>query len=253
MKVVILAGGFGTRLSEYTDMIPKPMVQIGGIPILIHLMNYFSKYGHNEFIIALGYKADYVKDYFSRYHSILSDYTVDLSDGSIKYHNKNSLKWKVSLINTGIDSMTGGRIKRLKKLIGNENFFMTYGDGLCDVNLSELLDFHKKSKNIVTVTAVHPVARFGELIIDQNNNVSSFKEKPQVEQGYINGGFFVMEPSFIDFIEDDNSVLEKEPLEKAVSKNKLGAFKHHGFWQCMDSKRDKDFLEDKWINGAPWI
>jgi glucose-1-phosphate cytidylyltransferase len=218
MKVVILAGGFGTRLSEYTDMIPKPMVQIGGIPIIIHLMNYFSKFGHNEFIIALGYKADYVKDYFSRYHSMQSDYTLDIKDGSINYHNKNVLNWKVSLINTGLNSMTGGRIKRLKNLIGNEQFFMTYGDGLCDVNLSELLNFHNKSKNIVTVTAVHPIARFGELIIDDDNNVSSFKEKPQVEQGYINGGFFVMEPSFINFIDDDNSVLEKEPLERAVSK-----------------------------------
>lgn len=252
MKVVILAGGFGTRLSEYTDKIPKPMVSIGGIPILVHIMTYFSKYGYNEFIIALGYKADYVKDYFSRYHSMQSDYTIDLKDGSTVFHEKNKLNWKVSLIDTGIDSMTGGRIKRLEKFLNDEKFFMTYGDGLCDVDLDKLLAFHNNSNNIVTVTAVHPVARFGELIIDENNNVSSFKEKPQVEQGYINGGFFIMEPQFLNLIEGDSTVLEKDPLEKAVKMNKLGAFKHHGFWQCMDSKRDRDFLEKKWKSGAPW-
>jgi len=219
-KVVILAGGFGTRLSEYTKKIPKPMVKINNKPILVHIMEHYVSYGFNNFYIALGYKGKVIKDYFK---------------------NK-KFKWKINLINTGLKTMTGGRLKRLKKFIGNETFFMTYGDGLSDVNLKKLLNFHKKNNKLVTLTAVRPPARFGAIKIN-GNKVKTFKEKDKMDEGWINGGYFVMESKFLNFIKNDNTFLERGPLEKATSLHQLMAFKHNGFWQCMDSKKDKDKLE----------
>ena len=219
MKVVILAGGFGTRLSEYTKTIPKPMIQVGGRPILFHIMKHYARYGFKDFYIALGYKGEILKKYF----------------------NKNFFGWNINLIETGKNTMTGGRLKRLKKYIGEETFMMTYGDGLSNVNLKNLLKFHKKNKKLVTLTAVRPPARFGALKL-KGQNVSYFKEKSKLDEGWINGGFFVMEPNFLKFIENDNTYLEREPLEKVCKKKQLGAFKHKGFWQCMDIKRDKDAL-----------
>lgn len=220
MKVVILAGGFGTRISEYTKTIPKPMIVINKKPILVHIMEHYVKFGFNEFYIALGYKGHIIKKYFQ---------------------NK-KFQWDVKLINTGLKTMTGGRLKRLKKLLKKETFFLTYGDGVSNVNLQKLLLFHKKNKKLVTLTAVRPPARFGAIKLS-GNKVKVFKEKDIMDEGWINGGFFVMEPKFLDYIKNDNTFLEKEPLEKVSKKKQLVAFKHEGFWQCMDTKRDKDKLE----------
>jgi glucose-1-phosphate cytidylyltransferase len=220
MKVVILAGGFGTRISEYTKTIPKPMITINKKPILVHIMEHYVKFGFNEFYIALGYKGHIIKNYFK---------------------NK-KFQWDVKLINTGLKTMTGGRLKRLKKFLKKETFFLTYGDGVSNVNLQKLLLFHKKNKKLVTLTAVRPPARFGAIKLS-GNKVKVFKEKDIMDEGWINGGFFVMEPKFLDYIKNDNTFLEKEPLEKASKKKQLFAFKHEGFWQCMDTKRDKDKLE----------
>jgi len=219
MKVVLLAGGFGTRLSEYTKTIPKPMIEVGGQPMLVHIMKQYAKYGFKDFYIALGYKGETIKKFF----------------------NKNFFDWNINLIETGKNTMTGGRLKRLKKYVGKKTFMMTYGDGLSNVNLSKLLKHHKKNKKLVTLTAVRPPARFGALKL-KGNNVSYFKEKPKLDEGWINGGFFVMEPEFLKFIKNDNTYLEREPLEKITRKKQLAAFKHEGFWQCMDTKRDKDNL-----------
>ena len=252
MKVIILAGGYGTRLSEYTENIPKPMITIGGKPILLHIMQRYANFGHNDFYIALGYKAELIKQYFLNYSSTNSDFTLDLSNGNINTHNLNGLNWKVTLVDTGKDSMTGGRVKRMQSYIGNEPFLLTYGDGLADLNIDELLDFHTNHGKMVTVTAVHPVARFGELKIDENI-VKSFKEKPQLKKGWINGGFFVCQPEFFDLIKNDSTILEKSPLETVANKNQLAAYKHEGFWQCMDTRRDKDLLESLWSSGkATW-
>ena len=246
MKVVILAGGYGSRLSEYTESIPKPMVTIGGIPILIHIMNHYSKYGFREFIIALGYKSDYVKNFFLNYNKINNDFTLDFVKDEIILHNKIKNDWKVTLVNTGLNSMTGGRLKRIKKFIGNKSFFMTYGDGVSNVNIKSLLNFHKKNKKIVTVTAVRPIARFGELNIEKTI-VKEFNEKPLSNNGWINGGYFVMEPSIFDYIKNDQVVLEKGPLTKIAKNKQLVAYKHNDFWQCMDTKRDRDYLEILWM------
>jgi glucose-1-phosphate cytidylyltransferase len=252
MKVIILAGGFGTRLSEYTETIPKPMVKIGGKPILWHIMNRYAYYGHNDFYIALGYKADAIKEYFLTYKSINSDFKVDLSTGDIETYNSKKINWKVTMIDTGNNSMTGGRVKRIQSYIGNEPFMLTYGDGIADVDIDKQLKFHKDHGKMVTVTAVHPVARFGELELNQNK-VISFKEKPQVNKGWINGGFFICQPEFFKHIKDDNTILEKEPLEKTAQLNQLMAYKHDSFWQCMDTKRDKDLLEELWnSDSCPW-
>lgn len=252
MKVIILAGGLGTRLSEYTESIPKPMVAIGGKPIIWHIMSTYAKFNHKDFYIALGYKAEVIKEYFLNYKALNSDFTVDLSDGEIISHQKDDVDWKVTLLNTGLNSMTGGRVKRMKKFIGNETFLLTYGDGVADIDIDKLIKFHKSHGKMATVSAVHPSARFGELDIE-NNNVSSFKEKPQVAQGWINGGYFVLEPDFFDFIENDDTILEKEPLEQVAKKGELMAYQHNGFWQCMDTKRDRDTLEILWENNrAPW-
>ena len=252
MKVIILAGGFGTRISEYTETIPKPMVPVGGKPILWHIIQRYASYGHKDFYIALGYKAEIIKEYFLKFSSINSDFSIDLSSGKIKIHNSNELDWKVTLVDTGQDSMTGGRVKRMQPFIGNEPFMLTYGDGVADIDMNALVDFHQDHGKMVTVTAVHPVARFGELEMN-GKNVKSFQEKPQVTRGWINGGFFICQPEFFSLINNDSTILEREPLENIANAGELMAYKHNGFWQCMDTKRDKDLLEDLWVkNKAPW-
>lgn len=252
MKVVILAGGFGTRLAELTGDIPKPMVPIGGKPILWHIMDHYSKFGFKEFVVALGYKGDVIKNFFLNYSSLNSDFTVCMKTGRVEWHNRSDQDWKVTLVDTGLDSMTGGRLRRLKSILEDKTFMMTYGDGVSDVDISSLVDFHEANKKMVTVTTVHPGARFGELdIVD--NDVKSFQEKPQTSQGWINGGYFVMEPAFLDFISSDQTILEQEPLESVASAGELNAFKHEGFWQCMDSIRDRNYLEDLCESGnTPW-
>jgi glucose-1-phosphate cytidylyltransferase len=252
MKVIILAGGFGTRLGEYTGVIPKPMVPIGSKPILWHIMNTYAAFGHKDFYVALGYKAEVIKDYFLNYRSLNSDFTVDLSSGETKVHQNANVDWKVTLVDTGQDTMTGGRVRRLRDHIGNEPFMLTYGDGVTDLDLDKLLTLHKQHGKMVTVTAVRPSARFGELDLE-GNSVKSFKEKPQAGHGWVNGGYFIAQPEFFDLIDGDQTVLEKEPLERAAQMNELVAYTHAGFWQCMDTKRDKDALEDMWQSGsAPW-
>jgi glucose-1-phosphate cytidylyltransferase len=256
MKVVILAGGFGTRLSEYTDMIPKPMVEIGSKPILWRLMQSFGAQGFEDFSLALGYKAEVIKDYFLRYYSLNSDAKIDLSTGKVKsFINERKLNWKIDLVDTGLDTMTGGRLKRMQPFLDNETFILTYGDGLASVDINALLDFHKSHGKMVTVTAVRPLARFGELKIEDGDcEVSKFSEKPQTSQSWINGGYFVINPEFFEFIADDTTVLEKEPLEHVASMGELMAYKHTGFWQCMDSKRDRDALDSMVKDGSyPWI
>lgn len=251
MKVVLLAGGFGTRLSEYTESLPKPMVQVGGKPILWHIMKTYSHFGHKDFYIALGYKAEVIKDYFLRYRSLNADFTVDLGTGMVNPHQIDKVDWKVTLVNTGLHTMTGGRVKRMQSFIGNETFLLTYGDSVADIDLDALLSFHRSHGKMITVTAVRPSARFGELTIE-DSVVTSFKEKPQTYKGWINGGFFVIEPSLFDLIEGDNILFEHEPLELAANQGELMAFQHNGFWQCMDTKRDHNLLESLWTKGAPW-
>ena len=253
MKVIILAGGFGTRLSEYTNDIPKPMVPIGEFPIIWHIMKIFAKFNFTDFYCALGYKSELIKEYFYKQRILNSDFSIDLKSGDINYYKSNNIDWNVTLINTGIKSMTGGRVKRMQPYIGNETFLLTYGDGLANINIDELVNFHKSHGKMVTVTAVHPVARFGELSLD-GTIVEKFKEKPQTEKGWINGGFFVIEPEFFNLIKNDDVVLEKEPLEEVARMGELRAYLHKGFWQCMDTRRDKEFLEEMWkMDRPPWI
>ena len=252
MKVILLAGGLGTRLAEYTDAIPKPMVPVGGYPILWHLMNIYARYGYADFYLALGYKAQVVKEYFLNYYSLNLDFTVNLTDGSVTHHASQPVNWRVTLIDTGLNSMTGGRVRRMRNYVGNETFLLTYGDGLANVDIDALVHFHRSHGKMVTVTAVHPGARFGELDLS-GESVMSFKEKPQMGNGWINGGFFVIEPAFLDLIANDDTVLEKEPLERAAAMGELMAFRHDGFWQCMDTVRDHNVLESLWAKGdAPW-
>lgn len=250
MKVIILAGGFGTRLSEYTESIPKPMVTIGNKPLLCHIMQTYSHFGHKDFYVALGYKASVIKEYFLNYHSVNSDFTVNLENGKITPHQASKVDWRITLIDTGINSMTGGRIKRLQPFIGNETFMLTYGDGVSNIDLDKLLKFHRSHGKMVTVTAVHPSARFGELEIE-GDQVRTFQEKPQMRQGWINGGYFVVEPEFFELIDGDDTVLEREPLEKVAESGELMAYYHDGFWQCMDTKRDRDTLENLWRSEMP--
>jgi len=250
MKVLILAGGFGTRIAEYTDAIPKPMVPIGGKPIIWHIMSHYAKYKHNSFHLALGYKAEVIKDYFLKYRELNSNFSIELNTGLTTFQENFLEDWKVNLVDTGLNTMTGGRIKRMSSLIGNETFLMTYGDGLSNINLDSLISFHREHGKLVTMTAVRPSARFGELELNENK-VISFQEKPQLQKGWINGGFFVIEPSFLEMIEGDKIMLEREPLELASKMGELMAYKHHGFWQCMDTKRDKDLLEKIWLSGNP--
>ena len=252
MKVIILAGGFGTRLAEFTGTIPKPMVPIGGRPILWHVMQRYASFGHKDFYIAVGYKAEVIKDYFIHYRTLNVDFTVDLGTGKIQPHQENNLDWRVTVVDTGTDSMTGGRIKRMQTYIGDETCLLTYGDGVADIDINQLLSFHKSHGRLGTMTAVRPVARFGELKLD-DNRVLSFKEKPQLHEGWVNGGFFVIEPGFFNLIEGDQTMLEREPLEKAANSGELMAYLHKGFWQCMDTKRDHEMLETLWMKGAPWV
>jgi glucose-1-phosphate cytidylyltransferase len=252
VKVIILAGGFGTRLSEYTEDIPKPMVTIGGKPILWHIMNTYAKFNHKDFYLALGYKAELIKEYFLNYRALNADFSVDLLTGSLEPYQLDDVDWKVTLANTGLKTMTGGRVKRLKSFIGNEPFMLTYGDGVSNIDLDALLKFHKSHGKMVTVSAVHPVARFGELNIE-DQKVVTFQEKPNITQGWVNGGYFIIEPSFFDLIDDDDTILEREPLERAAELGELMSYHHDGFWQCMDTKRDRESLEELWAKGnAPW-
>src|SRR5208337_1438624 len=252
MKVVILAGGLGTRLSEETVIKPKPMVEIGGNPILWHIMKIFSQYGFNDFIICLGYKGYVIKEYFANYFLHMSDVTIDIKNNKIKIHQNYSEPWKISLIDTGDNTMTGGRVKRIQSYIGDETFMLTYGDGLSDVNIPNLIEFHKKQGQTATLTAIRPVGRFGALEL-KGPSVTTFLEKPEGEGGYINGGFFVFEPQLFDYLKDDTTILERNPLETLAKERQLNAFKHEGFWYPMDTLRDKNYLENLWSSGkAPW-
>ncbi len=252
MKVVILAGGLGTRLQEETAVKPKPMVEIGGQPILWHIMNIYAAQGHNEFIVALGYKAEMIKDYFLNFHATRKDVTVNLNSGNINVHDGACEDWIIHLVNTGNNTQTGGRLKRLASWIGNETFMMTYGDGVGNINLDRLLALHRSSGKLATVTAVHPPSRFGEMVI-QDCNVSSFNEKPQTGEGWINGGFFVLEPQALEYIEGDGMPWELEPLQRLAAEGQLVAYRHDGFWQCIDTIRDVQLVEKLWSEGkAPW-
>ncbi len=253
MKVVILAGGFGTRLSEETDVKPKPMVEIGGKPILWHIMKMYSSYGFNEFIILLGYKGYVIKEFFANYFLHQSDVTIDLSSNSMQIHQNESEPWKVTLLETGLNTMTGGRVKQAEPYIGNDDFLLTYGDGLSDVDISALVDFHNSHKKNITMTAVQPAGRYGALEIKDNNAIASFKEKPKGDGAWINGGFFVCQAKVLEYIDGDSTVFEQEPLINLASDNQLMAFKHDGFWECMDTLRDKTNLCQLWDGDqAPW-
>lgn len=251
MKVILLAGGFGTRLAEYTEVIPKPMVPIGGKPILWHIMQAYAKFGHKDFYVAVGYKAEVIKEYFLHYRSLNADFTVDLGTGALTPLQQDGVDWRVTLVDTGASSMTGGRIKRMRQYIGAETCMVTYGDGLANIDLDALTAFHRAHGKMITVSAVRPAARFGELEM-QGSIVTSFKEKPQLHEGWINGGFFVVEPKFFDLIAGDGTMLEREPMEQAAAAGELMAYRHDGFWHCMDTKRDHELLEALWVKGAPW-
>ena len=252
MKTIILAGGLGSRLQEETTVRPKPMVEIGGHPILWHILNIYGSHGFNDFIIALGYKGEYIKQYFSNFTELNDDFTINLSTGIRQIHSDRNPKWNVSLIDTGINSHTGGRLRRLKNRIGNETFMVTYGDGLANVDIKKLVEFHRSHGKIATVSAVKPPARFGGLRIDKGK-VIEFAEKPKTGEGWINGGFFVFEPKVLDYIDHDGMPLEKEPLERLTRDNQLMAFEHDGFFQPMDTLREKQILEELWNTGtAPW-
>jgi glucose-1-phosphate cytidylyltransferase len=253
MKTVILAGGLGTRISEETDTRPKPMVEIGGRPILWHIMKIYAHYGFNEFIICLGYKGYFIKEYFANYFLHQSDVTIDLADNKMEIHKSNSENWKITLIDTGKDTMTGGRIKRIQPYVNDQSFMLTYGDGVSDVNISKLVRSHKDSGKLATVTAVQLSGRFGALGIKNNSDVESFFEKPKGDGVWISGGFFVCEPGIFSFIKGDDTIWEREPLENLARENKLNAFKHKGFWKPMDTLKDKQDLNEYWQSGdAKW-
>jgi glucose-1-phosphate cytidylyltransferase len=252
VKAVILAGGIGTRLSEETEIKPKPMVEIGGRPILWHIMKHLSHHGVREFIVALGYKGDLIKRYFADYSRINADFTVRLGSGDILRHQSCEEDWVVHLVDTGLATMTGGRLKRLARLIGGESFMLTYGDGVCNVDVEQLIQFHRHNKSLATVTAVRPPARYGALVFD-GDRIIEFNEKPQTGEGWINGGFFVLEAAVLEFIKGDATHWEREPLERLAKEGQLMAHRHEGFWQCMDTLRDLRLLESLWASGsAPW-
>ncbi len=255
MKVLILAGGLGSRLSEETNLKPKPMVEIGGKPILWHIMKIYSHYGFNEFIILCGYKGYLIKEYFANYYSHMSDMTIDMASNTITHHKNHAEPWKVTLVDTGVDTMTGGRIKKVKDYVGDEAFMLTYGDGVGDINIDELLKYHQTHGKAITMTSVQPEGRFGSLNIGEDNNVASFQEKPKGDGSWINAGFFVCQPEVFDHIPDGaNAIFEREALESLANEGKLFTFKHEGFWKPMDTQRDKTQLEDLIENGkAPWI
>jgi glucose-1-phosphate cytidylyltransferase len=253
MKVVILAGGYGTRISEESDIKPKPMIEIGGKPILWHIMKYYSCYGFNEFVILLGYKSYVIKEYFANYYLHNSDVTIDTAKQSLEIHDNYSEDWKITLLETGLDTMTGGRVKRAQKYIGNEPFLLTYGDGVADVNLKELLSFHRAHKKLVTMTAIQPDGKFGALKIETDNKISNFLEKPKGDGSWINGGFFVCQPEVLNYIQGDQTIFEREPLERLALEGNLYSYKHSGFWKCMDTLRDKNQLNEVWDKGqAKW-
>lgn len=253
MKVVILAGGLGTRISEETDIRPKPMVEIGGKPILWHIMKIYASHGFTEFIVCLGYKGFVIKEYFANLFLHQSDITIDLENNKIEVHNRESDNWKITLVDTGRDTMTGGRIKRIQSYVGNSPFMLTYGDGLADINIPELLKFHQSHGKKTTVTSVKPDGRFGVLGLDENNSVNRFNEKNADDVAWINGGFFVCEPEVFNLIEQDSTIWEREPLEKLATDGELIGFKHSGFWKPMDSLKDKNDLNAMWDTGkAPW-
>ena len=252
MKVVILAGGQGTRLAEETTILPKPMVEIGGKPILWHIMQIYAKHGYKDFLVACGHKGEVIKEYFHNFFVRTSDYFVDLGTGSLDVVNTNGIDWQIGVIDTGPDTMTGGRVLRLKKWLGESAFMVTYGDGLGNVDIRALMKFHRSQGKLATITAVRPPARFGELVL-KGDMVCEFSEKPQTGEGWINGGFFVFEPQVFDYLSGDQSILEREPLERLASDGQLVAFRHEGFWQPMDTLRDKQLLESLWAGGnAPW-
>lgn len=254
MKVVILAGGYGTRISEESHLKPKPMVEIGEKPILWHIMKEYSYYGFNEFIICCGYKQHMIKEWFADYYLYNCDVTFDFTnDNKMTVHNNVSEPWKVTLIDTGLNTMTGGRIKRVKKYIGDETFMMTYGDSVSDVDLSKLLEFHKSNGKKATITAINVDQRFGVIDIDKEDKVSDFKEKTEGDGSWINGGFMVLEPSVLDYIEGDSTAFEKGPLQMLSKEGELKAYRHNGFWKCMDTKREMEELQEMWNNNtAPW-
>jgi glucose-1-phosphate cytidylyltransferase len=255
MKVLILAGGLGSRLSEETSLKPKPMVEIGGRPILWHIMKIYSYYGFNEFVIMCGYKGYVIKEYFANYYRHRSDLTIDMSTNTICYHKNHAEPWKVTLIDTGLDTMTGGRIKRVQEYVGNKPFMLTYGDGVCDININTLVDYHKQHGKLITMTSVQPAGRFGSLLIDENNNILSFKEKPKGDGSWINAGYFVCQPEVFNYIQGgDSTFFEREPLENLAKERQLVTYKHNGFWKPMDTLRDKTELSEMVETGtAPWI
>ena len=254
MKVVLLAGGFGTRISEESHLKPKPMIEIGDMPILWHIMKMYSHYGYNDFIICCGYKAYIIKEYFADYYFHRSDVTFDFTeDNKMTVHNNFSEPWKVTLVDTGLNTMTGGRIKRIEKYVGKEPFMLTYGDGVSDVDVSKLVEFHKSHGKIATMTAVNVGQRFGVLDIDDSNSINSFREKNDADGSMINAGFIVLNPDIFQYIDGDGTIFEKEPLEAVAKDGELMAYRHEGFWQCMDTQRDKLQLEELWESGkAPW-
>jgi glucose-1-phosphate cytidylyltransferase len=253
MKVVVLCGGLGTRLAEETHLRPKPMVEVGGKPVLWHILNTYAAHGFCDFSLALGYMGSYIKNYFLNYHALESDFSVDFSNGNVEVLRRAKMDWKIDLIDTGAKTLTGGRVHRLESMLAPTGTFMlTYGDGLSNVDIKELLKFHRSHGKIATVTAVRPPARFGEIRIE-GNAVREFKEKPQIGEGWINGGYFVFEPEIFKYLNGDETVLEGEPLERLAKDGQLQSFKHSGFWQCMDTIRDKNLLETLWASGdAPW-
>ena len=252
MKAVILAGGLGTRLAEETTLKPKPMVEIGGKPILWHIMKIYSAYDINDFIICLGYKGYLIKEYFSNYFLHMSDVTIDMQQNKVEVHQNSAEPWRITLVDTGDNTMTGGRLKRIHQYLYNEDFCFTYGDGVSNVNISQLIAFHNHQGTLATLTAIQPPGRFGSLDLNQNK-IIGFQEKPQGNGGWISGGFFVLSPKVIDYIDGNNTVWEREPMERLARDNQMSAYLHRGFWQPMDTLRDKNYLEELWATGkAPW-
>jgi glucose-1-phosphate cytidylyltransferase len=251
-KAVILAGGMGTRIAEETSTRPKPLIEIGGVPILWHIMKIFHSHGIKDFIVCLGYKGYMIKEYFSNYFLHQSDVTFDFKDNSVKYHNKRAEDWSITLVDTGQDTMTGGRIKRIGAYVGDESFCLTYGDGVANIDIQALLKFHDSHGKMATITAVSPPGRFGALVLNSGDEVQSFQEKPDGELGWINGGFFVLSPNVLSYINGDATIWEREPLELLAQNGELAAYKHHGFWHPMDTLRDKHYLEQLWATKAPW-
>ena len=252
MKAVILAGGLGTRISEETHLKPKPLIEIGGMPLLWHIMKIYSAHGINDFVICCGYKGYMIKEYFANYFLHMSDVTFDIQNNTMDVHKKSAEPWKVTLVDTGLETMTGGRLKKVEKYLDNDSFAFTYGDGISNVDISKLIDFHKSKKTLATLTAVQPPGRFGLLNLQDNGTVN-FKEKPLGDGGWINGGFFILEPEVLDYIKNDKTSWEKEPLENIVKTNQLSVFKHTGFWHAVDTLRDKNYLDKLWTSGkADW-